>query len=110
MQIKKEPKLQKNRKYKNFSLDIFKEDLTGNLISYYNSYDFDRIVIYSQLNKRTPKKRKMIRGNNKPHVRKDLHSAIIKWLKIKSKANKTKSPGDIINYKKRKKKTRVNLI
>ena len=43
--INTEPKLLKYRCYKNFSLDIFKENLTENLINDCNSYDdFDNIL------------------------------------------------------------------
>ena len=68
---------------KNFSLGIFKEDLTENLISDCNSYDgFDRILIYSQLYKHVPKEKKWIRGNNKPHINKGLLSPIRKRLRL----------------------------
>ena len=49
-----------------------------------------------------PKKKRCIRGNNKPHVNKTLRQAIIKRSRLKNKANKTKDPSDIKNYKKQR--------
>ena len=76
------------RNYKNLSLDsisIKKKNLTENFISNCNSCDdFDHIL-------------------DKPHVNKDLRSAIMKRSRLKSEANKTKSLDDIISYKKKKK-------
>ena len=47
-------------------------------------------------------KKKWIRGNNKPHVNKALRQAIMKRSNLKNKANKTKDPTDIRNYKKQR--------
>ena len=41
-------------------------------------------------------------GNQKPHINKTLRSEIIKRAKLKSKANKTKNPFGIKNYKKQR--------
>ena len=46
------------------------------------------------------KKRKILRGNHKPHVNKTLHSAIIKCSQLKIKAMKSKSENYIIEYQK----------
>ena len=84
--------------YKNFSLEVFKEDLTENLFSDCNSYDdFDHIFT-SQLDKHAPKKKKWIRDNNKSHVNKGLRSTIMTTSKLKNRADKTKSLHCIINY------------
>ena len=64
------------------------------------SYDDFEHIFTSKLNKHAPKKKKWIRGNNKPHVNKALHQAIMKRLRLKNKANKTKDPTDTRNYKK----------
>ena len=47
-----------------------------------------------------PKKRKILRGNHKPHVNKTLHSAIMKCSQLKIKAMKFKSKNYVIKYKK----------
>ena len=52
------------------------------------------------LNKHAPKETKLFRGNQKPHVNKMLHSAIMKRSRLKNKANKTRKAVDIFNYKK----------
>ena len=49
--------------------------------------------------KHAPKKKKGFRGNEKPHMNKNLRRAIMKRSKLKNKANKTKTPLDITNYK-----------
>ena len=54
----------------------------------------------SKLNKHAPKKRKWIRGNHKPHINKELRKAIMKRSRLKNKANKTKKPIHISNFKK----------
>ena len=52
------------------------------------------------LNKHAPKKTKLFRGNQKPHVNKVLRSAIMKRSRLKTKANKTRKAVDIFNNKK----------
>ena len=54
------------------------------------------------LNKHAPKKTKLFRGNQKPHVNKVLRSAIMKRSRLKNKANKTCKAVDIFNYKKQR--------
>ena len=95
-----EPKLLNYRDFKHFSQENFKEDLSEALCDCGDSYDdFDHIFT-SKLNKHAPKKKKWIRGNNKPHVNKALRQAIMKRSRLKNKANKTKDPTNIKNYKK----------
>ena len=52
------------------------------------------------LNKHAPKKTKVFRGNQKPHINKTLRNTIMKRSQLKSKANKTKDPKDILKCKK----------
>ena len=54
------------------------------------------------MNKHAPKKRKWVRGNHKPHINKELRKAIMKRSRLKNKANKTKKPIDISNFKKQR--------
>ena len=56
--INNEPKLLKYRCCKNFSLDIFKDDLTENLINNCNSYDDFDHIFSCQLDKHAPRKKK----------------------------------------------------
>ena len=48
------------------------------------------------------KRKKLIRGNNKPHMNKMLRQAIMTRSRLKNKANKTKNHLDIRNYKKQR--------
>ena len=52
--------------------------------------------------KYAPKKTKLFRGNQKPHVNKVLHSVIMKRSRLKTKANKTCKAVDVFNYKKQR--------
>ena len=47
-------------------------------------------------------KTKILRGNQKPHVDKNLRKAIMKRSEVKSKVNRTKGPKDISDYKKQR--------
>ena len=49
-----------------------------------------------------PKKTNFLRGNQKPHVDKNLHKPITKRSQLKNKANKTKQLDDITKYKKQR--------
>ena len=64
------------------------------------SYDAFENYFTSILNKHAPKKKKVLQGNEKPHMNKNLRRAIMKTPKLKNKANKTKYPLDIMNYQK----------
>ena len=52
------------------------------------------------LNEHAPKKTKLFRCNQKPHVNKVLRSAIMRRSRLKNKANKSRKAVDIFNYKK----------
>ena len=60
------------------------------------------------LDKHAPKKRKILRGNHKPHVNKTLHSAIMNCSQLETKAMKPKSKNEynnsVVKLKKRCKK------
>ena len=64
-------------------------------------YKFDRKAT-AVLNKYAPKKKKWLRGNQKPHINQTLRHEIMKRSKLKDIANKTKSTSDIMNYKKQR--------
>ena len=51
---------------------------------------------------REKQREKWLRGNPKPHVIKTPRYEIMKRSKLKSKANNTKNPSDIKNYKKQR--------
>ena len=95
-----EPKLLNYRNFKHFSQETFKQNLSEALCDCGDSYDDFNHIFKSKLNKHAPKKKKWIRGNNKPHVNNALSQSIMKRSRLKNKANKTKYPTDIKNYKK----------
>ena len=51
------------------------------------------------LNSFAPKKSVSIRGNNKPHMSKKLRNAIMKWARLRNRANLTRKDLDIQRYK-----------
>ena len=94
--------------YKNFRFEHFKSDLHAALIKCKVSYDtFDSYFI-SSLNKNTPEKKKILRGNENPPMNKNLRHAIVKQSTLKSKANKTKNPPHILNYRKQCNMTKLS--
>ena len=80
----------------------FEEDLSEALKECNNSYENFEDAFKISLDKHAPQKKKLLRGNHKPHVNKTLRKAIMKRSKLKNKANRTQSPVDISNYKKQR--------
>ena len=54
------------------------------------------------LNTHAPKKVKKLRGNPKPHYHKNRRKAIMKMSRLKNKADRSKDPVDVANYKKQR--------
>ena len=81
-----EPKLLNYRGYKNFNFGNFK-DLSEALLISRNLYDEFESAFITALDKHGPKKKKWLRGNDKPHITKPLRQAIMKRSKLKNKAN-----------------------
>ena len=67
-----------------------------------NDYQTFETNFVDTLNNQAPKKSKIFRGNQKPHINKILRNAIMKLIQLKNKANKTKSVDDLIKYKKQR--------
>ena len=99
----KDPKELNYRDFRNYSPEDLKQDLAAALNDCGDSYDAFEQRFVANLNKHVPKKKKLIRGNNKPHMNKMLRQAIMKRSRLKNKANKTKSHLNIRNYKKQQK-------
>ena len=66
---------------------------------YYSKFEKEFL---DTLNKNTPKKTKLVGGNEKPHVNKVLDSAIMKRSRLNNKANKSRKAVDIFNQKKQR--------
>ena len=54
------------------------------------------------MNKHAPAKTKFLRGNNQPHVTKELRKAIMIRSRLKNRANKTKSASDMALYRRQR--------
>ena len=78
--------------HKSFSLYIFKDDLTENLINDCNSYDDFDHIFSCQLDKDASRKKKWIRGNTKSLVNRKLRSAIKKRSRLKTRLIKLNLP------------------
>ena len=92
------------RDYKNFSEEKFLDDLVENFQDDRNSialndYNYFEEEFTNILNKHAPLKRKIIRGNKKPHMNKTLKKAIMKRTMLRNKYRKSKSVEDLYAYK-----------
>ena len=95
-----EPKRLVYRNFKSFNGDYIVEDLSSQFdLNNKDNAVFEDNFIYV-LNKHAPKKKKILRGNHKPHVSITLRLAIIKRSRLKNKFNKTQLPSDKQSYKK----------
>ena len=65
----------------------------------YENYEQNFIKV---LNTHAPKKVKILRGNHKLHYNKNLRKTFMKRSRLKNKANRSKDPVDIANYKKQR--------
>ena len=85
--------------YINFSQKDFQRDLLRNIGDGKNNYLEIEKNFVETLYKHAPKKTKIFRGNHYPTFDKTLRKAVMKLSQLKSKANKTKDPKGILNYK-----------
>ena len=99
---KEEPKLYKYRDYKKFNSPAFHTDLESTLEESPKVYqDFEETFV-RVLDAHVPRKTKVLCGNHKPHVDKNLCKAIMKGSALKRKASRTKQQEDITKYKKQR--------
>ena len=90
------------RDYKNFNDTDFCLDLENKLEKCPKHYENFEKTFVNVLNAHAPRKTKILRVNQKPHVDKNLRKAIMKRSKLKNRANKTKLQNDIAKYKKQR--------
>ena len=83
------------RDYKNFNNEYFHNDLINGLSKYPKNYESFENVFVTVLDRHALRKTKILRGNQKPHVDKNLRKTIMKRSELKSKAKRTKRPKDI---------------
>ena len=90
------------RDYKNFNDMNFHKDLENKLEECPKHYENFEKTFVNVLDVHAPRKTKVLRGNHKPHVDKNLRKVIMKRSKLKNKANRTKLQEDIAKYKKQR--------
>ena len=97
------PKTINYRCYRKFSQNTFLNDLSRN-VNLKGSGDYSTFedAFIEILDKHAPRKKKIIRGNNKPFVNKPLKNAIATRSRLRKIANKTGDPLDISKYKKQR--------
>ena len=101
--IKSQPSIVTYRSFKNFEKNSFLDELRCLLNQ---SVPTDTSEFYSLfefvIDKHAPIIKKVIRGNNKPHLTKCLRKAIMYRSFLRNKYNKTRSLNDLIAYKKQR--------
>ena len=100
--IKLPPKVVNYRDWKNFHDIQFRTELNTLFSQNIGNYGDFEYIFKSVINRHAPIKTKILRGNNQPHVTKDLRKAIMKRSKLKNIANRTKNPEDIARYKRQR--------
>ena len=90
------------RDYRNFNDMNFRKDLKNKLEECPKHYEIFEKTFANVLDAHTPRKTKVLLGNHKSHVDKNLRKAILKRSKLKNKANRTKLQEDIAKYKKQR--------
>ena len=94
------PKQVTYRSFKKFSVEAFKSDIRSNLRVYQNgNFTSFNSILTETLDKHAPFKKRLMRGNNKPHITKALRKAIMKRSRLKNIYNRTKNISDYDNYK-----------
>ena len=90
------------RDYKNFNFNSFKSKLLSKF--HHNNVTFTSFEnnFVNVVNQQAPKKSKVFRGNQKPHLNKSLRAAIMKRSRLKIKANKSQLPAYLSKYKKQR--------
>ena len=105
--IKLPPKIVKYRCFKTFIVDEFQRDLESNLL-YMNTnmcigdYNFFERTFQQTLDKHAPVKTKIVRGNNKLFINKDLRKAMATRSRLFNIACKSNNPNDMLKYKKQR--------
>ena len=73
-----------------------------NEITNTDNYSTFQVVVENVLEAHAPCKKKVIRGNSKPHMTKQLRKEIMKRSRLKYIANKSKRPEDFAAYKRQR--------
>jgi hypothetical protein len=109
---KQAPNIIQYRKYKDFSRDIFREDVERALsVLDYDTIkisDFTKSVV-STLNKHAPLKKRYVRSNQGAFMNKALHKAVMERSRLRNKYMKFRSDSNKYNYN-RQRNYCVNLF
>ena len=97
---KEEPRLYKYRDYKKFDSTVFHTALQSKIKKGPKVDQNFEETFLRVLDAHALRKTKVLRGNHKPHVDKNLRKAIMKRSALKQKASRTKQQEDITKYKK----------
>ena len=98
--VKLPPKIIRYREYKNFHKEEFQRDLHTKLSeTTYADYQVLHSTIESVVQEHAPLKQRIVRGNDKPHMKAEMRRAIMKRTRLKKRANKTGKKEDLKKYK-----------
>ena len=106
---KEESKLYKYCDYKNFHSTAIHTDLQNKLDEGPKVYQNFEETFVRVVDTHAPRKTKILCGNHKAHVEKNLCRAIMKCLALKRKASGTKQQEDIAKYNKKQRNLVVKL-
>ena len=96
-----EPKKLIYHNFKQFDSEQNKLDICNSMSAVRTHAAFENNFV-SILEKHAPKKTKILRGNQKPHFNKNLRKQMMIRSRLRNKANKSKSPTDIVNFKRQR--------
>ena len=82
------------RSFKRFIREDFRSDLQDRIDSDFANFESFSNTFESVLDAHTPRKKRTIRGNQKPYITKALRKAIMVRSFLKNRANKTGNPLD----------------
>ena len=97
--IRLPPKLIKYRSYRKFVKQDFINDLKYTLSNFDMDYDMFETIFESVLDGHAPIKSKVVRGNEKPHMNKELKKAIMTRTRLWNIYRKSKNSSDLHAYK-----------
>ena len=94
------PMIIRYREYKHFRVEDFQRDVDNSLrTTNHLNYQVFHSVTETVLQKHAPLKQRVIRGNNKPHIKSALRKAIMTRTRLKNRAAKSGSEEDYKKYK-----------
>ena len=95
---KREPKIIKYSDYQNFDSSKFRSEILKRSFNYTDLRTFKETV-FDIFNKYAPMKRKYVCANEAPFMTKELHKAIVKRSRLRTKFLKDKTENNQKNFK-----------